>query len=75
MEDMEYVKGSTNHDRKQPTDVEKNACLVLAYRLGWEKFGSHNSVIAGLAVKKISIVNGYPCSVVKDPIQCIRRWG
>jgi len=74
IKDMEYGKGSTDHDRKNPTDLERNACLVLAYKLGWVVQGRRNSEIAALAVKKISIVNGYTCSFVTDPIECIRRW-
>ena len=71
---MEYGKSSPVHNREKPTPYERNACLVLAYKLGWEKNGGRNGEIAALAVKKISILNGYSCGFVKDEIQCIRRW-
>ena len=69
-----YPARSPNNNRVNPTPQEKQAVVSLAYQLGFEKDGRKNRDIAELAVKEISILNGYPAPFTTRPLDRINEW-
>ena len=70
--DMEYP--AKTHDRKVPLHVEKLAVLTVAYELGWVPNEKGNGFLAFLAVKQVSILNGYAKAFARDGNARINEW-